>query len=395
MKSTPIEKLETSTGLQSLKDRRDTKMLVQAAKFQRLSRHPMNVRIKQGTKNRLKRNSFVHEKNKLIQQHPDLRNHVPKEIPRCRATPPWLGNSRPIFSSTIPNILHKDSQSGPERKAYTSEYLDKCHPKETWIRVYTDGSAEQATRNGGAGVFILYPDGVETSLTFATGIHSTNYKSEAVAIEKAATHIANKQLPPQNIVFLTDASSVVEALKRNRDKELNDLSQAIHKLSENHKVVIQWIPSHCGLYGNEKADALAKEASRSEQTDEATSYEEEKTLIKRKQQELWKRMHPNNDKKDPYYQLTRQEQVIIFRLRTGHNRLRRHLYNKLKIGDTDRCQCGEDIQDTEHILQACSLYNMRRIQTWPTPVEATQKLYGTLEDLRRTAAFITDARLSI
>ena len=38
---------------------------------------------------------------------------------------------------------------------------------------------------------------------------------------------------------------------------------------------------------------------------------------------------------------------------------------------------------------------MRRTQTWPTPVEATQKLYGTLEDLRRTAAFITDARLSI
>ena len=394
MKSTPIEKLEVYTGLQSLKDRRDTKMLMQAAKFQRLPRHPMNDRMKQRTKNRLKRNSFIHEKNKLLQQHPDLQNHAPKETPRCLATPPWQGK-RPTFSTTIPNIQQKASQSGPERKAYTSEYLDITYPKETWTRVYTDGSAEQATRNGGAGIYIQYPDGSEDSLTFATGILSTNYKSEAVAIEKGASYLENKQLPPQNIVFLSDASSVVDALKRNRHKELNSLSQAVINLCESHKVAIQWIPSHCGLYGNEKADTLAKEASSSEQTNEATSYEEEKTLIKRKIQEEWTKMHPNENKKDPYYQLTRREQVIIFRLRTGHNKLRRHLYNKFKIGETDQCPCGEDVQDTEHVLQTCSLYSTQRLRVWPTPVEATPKLYGALEDLRCTAAFIIDAGLSI
>ena len=116
MKSTPIEKLETYTGLQSIKDRRDTKMLVQAAKFQRLPGHPMNARMKEGTKNRLKRNSFIHEKNKLLEQHPDLKNHEPKEISRCQATPPWLGKSRPTFSTSIPNILQKDAQSETEKK---------------------------------------------------------------------------------------------------------------------------------------------------------------------------------------------------------------------------------------------------------------------------------------
>ena len=394
MKSTPIEKLEGCTGLQSLKDRRDTKILVQAAKFQRLPRHPMNARMKQGTTNRLKRNSFNHEKDKLLQQHSDLQNHTPKEIPRCLATPPWQGK-RPIFSTKIPNITQKAFQNGQERKAYTSEFLDERYPRETWIRVYTDGSAEQATKNGGAGIFIQYPDDVEDSLTFATGIHATNFKSEAVAIEKGALYLDNKQLPPQNIVFLSDASSVVEALQRNRDKELNNLSQAISNLNEYHNVAIQWIPSHCGLYGNEKADILAKEASKSEQTDKATSYEEEKTLIKRKMQEEWNKMHPSKNKTDPYYQLTRREQVIVFRLRTGHNKLRRHLYNKFKIGDTDMCPCGEDIQDTEHILQACGLYTTQRLGIWPTPTDANLKLYGALEDLRRTAAFVVDAGLSI
>ena len=330
----------------------------------------------------------------MLQQHPDLQGHTPREIPRCLTTPPWQGK-RPTFSTTIPNIQQEATQSGPERKAYTTEYLDKTYPKETWIRVYTDGSAEHATRNGGAGIFIQYPDGLQDSLTFATGIHSTNFKSEAVAIEKGASYLENKQLPPQHIVFLSDASSVVDALKRNRHKELNNLSKAIMNLCESHKVAIQWIPSHCGLYGNEKADTLAKEASSSQQTDEATSYEEEKTLIKRKIQEDWTKMHPNNNKKDAYYQLTRREQVIITRLRTGHNRLRCHLYNKFRVGETDQCPCGENVQDTEHVLQTCSLYNNQRLKIWPTSVEATLKLYGALEDLRRTAAFIIDARLSI
>ena len=394
LKSTPIEKLEGSTRLHSLKDRKETKTLMQAAKFQRLSRHPMNARMKQGTTNRLKRSSFLHEKNKLLKHHPDLQNHQPREIPRCLATPPWQ-IKRPIFSNTVPNIQQKASQSAPVRRAYTSEFIDHEYPKDTWIRAYTDGSAEQATRNGGAGIFIQFQDGKEENLTFTTGIHSTNYKSEAMAIEKGARFLERQQLPPQNIVFLTDASSVVDALKHNKDKELNNPSQAVNDLCETNNVVIQWIPSHCGLYGNDKADSLAKEASRSEQTNEPTSYNEEKTLIKSKKQDEWTKQHPNNNKKDPYYQLTRHEQVIIFRLRTGHNRLRRHLYNKLKIGETDKCPCGDDVQDAEHILQICRLHNHSRLKIWPTPEESTRKLFGDLEDLRRTAAFIIEARLSI
>ena len=107
------------------------------------------------------------------------------------------------------------------------------------------------------------------------------------------------------------------------------------------------------------------------------------------------RTHPNRNKEDAYYKLTRHEQIIIFRLRTGHNKLRCHLYSKFKIGETDQCPCGENVQDTEHILQSCSLYKTQREKIWPTPEEVTQKLYGTLDDLRRTAAFIIDARLSI
>ena len=41
MRSTPTQKMEI-TGLQSLEDRKDTKILIQAATFKRLRNHPMN-----------------------------------------------------------------------------------------------------------------------------------------------------------------------------------------------------------------------------------------------------------------------------------------------------------------------------------------------------------------
>ena len=53
MKSTSImELLDTVTGLEPLKDRRDTKILVQAAKFKRLPAYPPNERKTRGTNKR-------------------------------------------------------------------------------------------------------------------------------------------------------------------------------------------------------------------------------------------------------------------------------------------------------------------------------------------------------
>ena len=83
MKSTPIMELETITGLQSLDDRRDLKLLSQAAKFKRLKDHPMRQRLSQPVKGRLKRDSFVHQSRILERRQEDILDHDPKEIPPC------------------------------------------------------------------------------------------------------------------------------------------------------------------------------------------------------------------------------------------------------------------------------------------------------------------------
>ena len=142
-----------------------------------------------------------------------------------------------------------------------------------------------------------------------------------------------------------------------------------------HTVIFQWIPSQCGIHGNETADTLAKEGTTYAQNDRSTTYSEVKTIIKAKQQNLFKH----------------HEQVSIFRLRTGHNRLRNHLFHKLKIGDTDQCRCragSEGSQTTEHLLHFCPNHESLRKQIWPDPTPMSQKLYGSLEDLQRTATFV-------
>ena len=239
------------------------------------------------------------------------------------------------------------------RKLITLEHLQQCYPKETWTYIFTNGSAEDATCNGGAGVYVKYPDGTDDRLSFATGLYSTNYKAETEALRAATSHIEYSPLLSHRVVFLSDALSVLQALQTGKDTDLNNLVSNLTRLCMKHTVIVQWIPSHCGIHGNESADTLAKEGTTYAQNDRSTTYSEVKRIMKAKQQNLFKQNHPDSNGNDPYHLLNRQEQVSIFRLRTGHNRLRNHLFHKLKVGDTDQCRCRMGSLTTEHFLLFC------------------------------------------
>ena len=58
--------------------------------------------------------------------------------------------------------------------------------------------------------------------------------------------------------------------------------------------------------------------------------------------------------------LSTQEQVTVFRLRTGHNHLNYHIYSKLHINHTEQRPCGTSSQTTGHLLQSCPLYQLLR-----------------------------------
>ena len=140
---------------------------------------------------------------------------------------------------------------------------------------------------------------------------------------------------------------------------------------------------------------LWQRRAQQEQVDRSTNYPEVKTILKAKQHSKWRHKHPRYNKADPYYLLTRREQVTVFRLRTGHIRLSYHLYSILRIGHTEQCPCGTGSQTTEHLLQSCPTYEPLRKGIWPDHTPVARKLYGSLRDLRCTATFIGETGVSI
>ena len=99
--------------------------------------------------------------------------------------------------------------------------------------------------------------------------------------------------------------------------------------------------------------------------------------------------------RDDYHLLSRKQQVILVRLRTGHNRLNSHMPFKLKLAPSPTCPCGQEEQTTEHVLQRCPLHKATREDVWPVSTSLTTKLYGRKQELEKTTSFISRATLIV
>ena len=155
-------------------------------------------------------------------------------------------------------------------------------------------------------------------------------KAEVEALKKAAVETRHNlpQTKP-NAVIITDALSVLNKLQNPSQKDLKlvkEVKNALVNLAAQTNLILQWISAHCGIKGNEQADRFAWGGGQLDQEDRYTSYTNGKTIIKTPTMKRWKQQHPNFNQSDSFHRLNRPENVILFRLRTGHNRLKAHMY---------------------------------------------------------------------
>ena len=132
-------------------------------------------------------------------------------------------------------------------------------------------------------------------------------------------------------------------------------------------MVLQWIPAHCGIKGNDHADILAKQGANMEQEKLPITLKQKKTIMEN--------MFRAKKIPDNYHTLDRAGHVTLIRLRTGHNRLNSHMHRKMNLVTSLLCTCGTEDQTTEHILQRCPAYEHLRQQILSDGTSLHQKLY--------------------
>ena len=251
---------------------------------------------------------------------------------------------------------------------------------------------DRGTRTAGYCVYLEYPDGSSGELSEACGENSSNYDAEIAAIEEAL-HLLKTQVQAhpkkkQNLVIFTDAMSALESLDDDPTSkpELKSILLDAHELIATYgvKTSMQWIPGHSNTPGNDKADTLAKKGSRQPQPNTNTTFQTVKQILRANTKEEWlngwtlnqtgrelfKHMAAPN-KADPINALNRKDQSTIFRLRTRHIALNKHLH-RIGANATPACPlCNHPEESVEHHLHHCTPLDDLRTCYLPPQIKKT------------------------
>ena len=90
----------------------------------------------------------------------------------------------------------------------------------------------------------MFPEGEIQSASIPTGKYWSNYMAEIQALVQASSMVRDSENEYQQVVFLSDALSVLEP-----QQETNSfvLQKAFMR---SHRIGLQCVPAHCGLQGN-------------------------------------------------------------------------------------------------------------------------------------------------
>lgn len=268
------------------------------------------------------------------------------------------------------NIAEFNKNKMPkENFNYAMETIQQYTDKFT---VYTDASIMDKS----VGVGIYFKNS-EEKLKFKIKYSICIKTAEIFAIFMAVR--MSISMGQRECIIYTDSKSSCISIKKSLDVFNNKLYEnkiiRLLCINPNCNIIIQWIPAHIGISGNEIADALAKDAILTENHEIEislppediqricidtihTHWEEEfkhrtqhkgkfnANILQTPKHKTW--FHKSN--------LSNKQIKIINRLRSGHayDKKFKHL---MKFEDTNICDTCNIIEDAKHIIENCSKHN--------------------------------------
>ena len=293
MRTTPTAACEIDANIEPLNIRRQRALLEAVERYKRMeNNHPNRQTI-----DRWKSNQRIQQKSLLeVGKNLEEDYHLPTDrelITRCPGPPPWINIKQPVIQKYLLDKTINKATLAPILKTCALETIDS-YPTSS-IHAYTDGSAFKATAYPGCGINLKYPDGTTYNYCAPCGNICSNYEAEIIAI-KTAVELVHQQFElgesiVQDMIVFTDSQSTLQALEeqQNQSSEIQSLASVINNLMSSFdiNVILQWIPGHTNIPGNDKADHLAKQGSSKPQIDKPVSIQSIKQILKNNSREDW------------------------------------------------------------------------------------------------------------
>lgn len=284
----------------------------------------------------------------------------------------------------------------PERlspAAKQNYFKELCHTEyPNHLHIYTDGSK---TDDGvGCGIF-SHNLNLNTSICLPN--HLSIFSAEAFAILKAIEN-CHRGL----YVIFSDSKSVLVAVANNNPN--HPWVTRIRNILQGKKGNIElcWVPAHVNIFGNEKADDLAKiGATLQDPLDIETPFADFKRLINTKIAQAWQNKWYVNQSKlrhikntthewNSSYNEDRHFSRILTRLRIGHTKLTHGHFAKKE--DPAICTACGETTTVHHILIDCRLYETER-QNNQLGNSLHELLGDDVNNLEKTKKFLRDCNL--
>lgn len=239
-----------------------------------------------------------------------------------------------------------------------------------FYKIFTDGSKDTV----GIGAAFLDPQCNLSQKFKITSLNMCIMEAELIAISEALSYAMS--LDVNNIVIFTDSRSALQHVVRcttgirGTPIAYTVLTTILDLISTSRSVILQWIPSHCGIEHNERVDLLARQAT-SEGVDYhiLPYYADCIYLIRRQCYDLWKEYFDLRSKEIGIWyktvqpqplripwindnEMSRKDIVVILRLRTGHIPSNKFAYLMGKVPSPNCDLCGV-LEDVLHVLMEC------------------------------------------
>ena len=279
--------------------------------------------------------------------------------------PPWR-KPAPVVEMDLHYEIEKKNTPPPVMYALS---MNKIHEK--WgnhVHIYTDGSKDQNNNTSSAVYIPKYNTKIAKKIS-----PISIFRAEQVAIIMALEWIRESKLV-KSVIFCDSLSVLCDLQELNQSRLSNEIRHLLYVLKKQHlEVFFEWIPSHCGIFGNEIVDGLAKDALEQEnETEIAHNKSEINNIISNHYMEMWQQAWVSSQRGRFLFHLQptirptfksnllcRRDENIMHRLRVGSCLLNETLF-KLKKHVNGKCFHCNAPETVQHFLLDCRSHNEYR-----------------------------------